>query len=156
MNRLLIICIVLLVSTISLYSQNKMIKGRVIDEDLETSPFVSIRVNDSIEVGKTDINGFFQLQIPDSVNNLLFNTVGAELAYVKLIDGCNDVELIMMFAGTYDFMTLKKVDRHRKRRFKKLPELHKEAFLKGLFKDVKACHTLEFIAFNSKNKVTLP
>jgi hypothetical protein len=31
------------------------------------------------------------------------------------------------------------------KRFKKLPELHKEAFEKGIFKTDKACYTREFI-----------
>jgi hypothetical protein len=38
MKKLLIICFVLGVSTSSIYAQNKTIKGRVIDEDLETPP----------------------------------------------------------------------------------------------------------------------
>jgi len=66
MKNILIIFIVLSVSTYSLYSQNKTIKGRVISDQLETIPGVLIIINDTIEVGKTDINGFFQINIPVS------------------------------------------------------------------------------------------
>ena len=52
----------------------------------------------------------------------------------------------MMLSGTYDFMTLKKVDRLRMKRFKKLPKLHKEAFAKRIFKTDKACYSQEFIS----------
>lgn len=146
MNRSLIICLVLIVS-INLYSQNKTIKGRIIDENLETLPYVSIVINDTVEVEKTDLNGFFQIDIPISVKNLLFRTVGIESAPIKLVDKCDDVEVVMMSSGTYDFIAPKKVDKLRLKRFKKLSELHKEAFEKSIFKTDKACYTQTFIPF---------
>jgi hypothetical protein len=57
-----------------------------------------------------------------------------------------------MLSSTYDFMTLKKVDRLRMKRFNKLPELHKEAFEKGIFKTENACYTQEFIPHNKKKQ----
>jgi len=153
MKRLLIIFIVLSVSTYGLYSQNKTIKGRVIDDNLETLPYVSIVINDTVEVGRTDLNGFFQIDIPVSVKKLLFSTVGIELASIELVDKCDEVEVVMMLNSTYDFMTLKKVDRLRMKRFQKLPELHKEAFEKGIFKTENACYTQEFIpSYKKKQK----
>jgi hypothetical protein len=152
MKKLLIICFVLGVSTSSLYAQNKTIKGRVIDDNLETLPSVSIVINDTIKVGKTDINGFFQIEIPVSVKKILFSTVGIELASIELVDECDEVEVVMMLSGTYDFITLKKVDRLRMKIFKKLPELHKEAFEKGIFKTDKACYTQEFIPYYKKKQ----
>jgi hypothetical protein len=152
MKKLLIIFIVFSVSTCSLYSQNKTIKGRVIDDNLETLPYVSIVINDTVEVGRTDLNGFFQIDIPISVKKLLFSTVGIELASIELVAKCNEVEVVIMLNSTYDFITLKKVDRLRMRRFKKLPELHKEAFEKGIFKTDKACYTQEFIPYCKKKQ----
>jgi len=144
MKKLLIILIVLSVSTCSLYSQNKTIKGRVIDNNLETLPYVSIVINDTVEVGRTDLNGFFQIDIPVSVKKLLFSTVGIELTSIEVVNKCDEVEVVMMLRGTYDFITLKKIEKLRMKRFKKLPELHKEAFEKGIFKTDKACYTQEF------------
>jgi hypothetical protein len=146
----LIIFIVLSVSTCSLYSQNKTIKGRVIDDNLETLPYMPIVINDTVEVGKTDLNGFFQIDIPVSVKKLLFSTVGIELASIELVDKCDEVEVVMMLDCTYDFITLKKADRLRMKRFKKLPELHKEAFEKGIFKTDKVCYKQEFIPYYKK------
>ena len=143
MKNILIIFIVLSVSTYSLYSQNKTIKGRVISDQLETIPGVLIIINDTIEVGKTDINGFFQINIPVSEKKILFRYVGLEPTTIELLDKYDEVEVVMMLSGTYDFITLKKVDRLRMKRFKKLPELHKEAFEKGIFKTNKACYTQE-------------
>jgi len=150
MKKLIITFIVIIVSTCSLYSQNKTIKGRVISDDFEIVPLASIMINDTVEVGKTDLNGFFQIDIPVSEKKILFRFVGLEPAIIAIVDTCNEVEVVMMLSGTYDFKTPKKVDRLRKERFKKLPELHKEAFAKGIFKTDKACYTQEFIPHYKK------
>jgi hypothetical protein len=155
MKKLLIICLVISFSTISIYSQNKTIKGRVIDDNLETLPYVSIVINDTVEVGRTDLNGFFQIDIPISVRKLFFSTVGIELASIELVDKCDEIEVVMMLSGTYDFIALKKVDRLRMKRFKKLAELHKEAFEKSIFKTDKACYIQMFIpALRRVNKLS--
>lgn len=150
MKKLLIILIVLSVSAYSLYSQNKTIKGRVISDDYETVPLASIIINDTVEVGRTDLNGFFQVNIPVSEKRLLFMFVGLDPATIELLDNFDNVEVVMMRSSTYDFITLKKADRLRMKIFKKLPEIHKEAFKKGIFKTDKACYTQEFIPFYTK------
>lgn len=152
MKKLLmtVIFIMLGVSTYSLYAQNNTIKGKVIDDNLNALPYVSIAFNDSIEVGKTDLNGLFQISIPATVKKISFNAVGIELASIELTDKCDEVEVVMMLRCTCDFMAPKKVDRLRMKRFKKLPQLHKEAFEKGIFKTDKACYTQEFIPYYSK------
>ncbi len=108
MKKLIIIFIVLGVSTVSLYSQNKTIKGRVIAEDLGTVPLASIMINDTVEVGKTDLNGFFQIEIPVSMNKLLFMFVGIEPTKIELADTCDEVEVVMMLSRIYDFKTPRK------------------------------------------------
>jgi len=152
MKKLLIICIVLCVSTCILYAQNKTIKGRVIDDHLETIPGVFIMINDTVKVGKTNLNGFFQIEIPVSAKKILFGTVGIELASIELEDECDEVEVVMMLRDSYDFIKLKKIDRLRMKRFKKLPQLHKEAFEKGIFKTDKACYAQEFIPYYKKTR----
>ncbi len=145
MKKLLILLLVISFSTSSLYSQNNRIKGRVIDDNLETLPGVSILINDTVNVGRTDLSGFFQIDIPASEKKILFRAVGLDPTIIELADKCNEVEVVMMLTGSYDFITLKKVDRLRIRRFKKLPEIHKEAFGKGLFETEYACYTRDFI-----------
>jgi hypothetical protein len=150
MRKFLITFIVLCVSICSLYSQNKTIKGKVIIEDLEAMPMTLIFINDTVEVGKTDLKGYFQVDIPISTKRILFRNIGIEQAAIELADKCDEVEVVMMSDVTYDFITLKKVDRLRMKRFKKLPELHKEAFEKGIFKTDKPCYTQEFIPYCTK------
>lgn len=150
MKKLITTFIVIVVSACSLYSQNKIIKGRVISDDFETVLFASIMINDTVKVGRTDLNGFFQIDIPVSVNKILFWFAGMEPTTINLVDKCDEVEVVMLLRPTYDFMTLKKVDRLRKKKFNTLPELHKEAFEKGIFKTDKPCYTQEFKPYYKK------
>lgn len=150
MRRLFIICTLLCISTNILYAQSKTIKGRIVDDHLETLAYVSIVINDTVKVGKTDLNGFFQIDVPISVKKISFESVGLDKATIKLTDKCNEVEVVMMLRGTYDFITIKRVDNLRRKTFMKLPKLHKEAFEKGIFKTDKACYVQEFTPYSKK------
>lgn len=141
---ILAIFIIFGASTVSVYSQNKVIKGRIISDFLETMPNVSIIINDSVVISKTDLDGFFIVSIPVSITKISFKSVGLEPTNIKLIDNCSEVEVVMMLSGTYDFATPKKVKRIRKKKFEKLPELHKKAFKEGIFKMENACYVQEF------------
>jgi len=152
MKKLIITFILIVVSARSIYSQNKTIKGRVISDDFQIVPLALIMINDTVEVGRTDSNGFFKIDIPVSVKKILFRDVGFEQTTIEFVDTCDEVEVVMMLSGTYDFRTLKKVDKLRVKKFKKLPELHREAFAKGIFKTDKACYTQEFIPHYKKKQ----
>jgi hypothetical protein len=140
----------ILVSISSLYSQGKLIKGRIIAENLENLPYASILINDNFEVGKADVNGYFEINIPFKEQKIIFIYLGMEVANIDLEYKCNEIEVILMDNVIYDFMSLKKIDRLRKKRFKRLPRLHKKAFEKGIFKTPDACYKQEFIPYNKK------
>ncbi len=134
----------------STYSQNKTIKGRVISDKLESIPGALIAIDDTLVVGKTDVDGFFQIDIPITVNKIFFKYVGLEPTNIELVGKCDKVEVIMMLSGTYDFITLDKVNKLRWKRFKRLPRLHEEAFEKGMFKTEEACYKQEFITYSKE------
>lgn len=69
-----IITILMVFSSVnSIYSQNRVIQGKVIyDENLEPIIGAWIFVNDSIKVGETGRDGCFQIETPLSVNKLSF------------------------------------------------------------------------------------
>ena len=136
--------LILTVSISILNSQNKIVEGRVLDDNLEILPAVQIFIKDTIEIGKTDFDGFFQIEVPISENKLLFEFVGIDPATINLVENCDEVEVIMMLTGTYDFMSLKRAEKKRKKRFKMLPELHKQAFEIGLFKSEESCYNRDF------------
>jgi len=145
MKKILFILIVLSVSTCSLFSQNKTIKGRVISECFQILPGVSIMINDTIEVGKTDLNGFFQIVIPVSEKKILLKSLSMEPTIIELVDNCDNIEVVMMLSCSFDFISLKRADRKRKKIFTQLPELHKQAFEKGIFETKEACYHREFL-----------
>lgn len=144
MKKLITILIILSSSIYSIYSQNKTIKGRIIDEHLEIIPGVSIIITDTVKIGYADLNGFFELDVPISVNKIMFYFPGIETAIINLSDNCDKVDLVMMYSVHYDFISLKKADRLRMKRFKKLPETHKKAYQMGLFTTDKTCYVQEF------------
>ncbi|MDH5380574.1 MAG: carboxypeptidase-like regulatory domain-containing protein [Cyclobacteriaceae bacterium] len=140
--------IVLFISIGSIKAQEKTIKGRVIAEDFDTLVGVSIYVNDTIEVGLTDMEGFYQITIPTSERILIFHFLGLEAAKIELEDSCENVEVTMMYSVSYDFKQPKYVDRKREKRFKKLKEIHSQAFNKGIFKSKCPCYTRQFNSYN--------
>jgi len=150
MEKILIKCIIFFISISNLYCQNKTIKGRIIDEHLESMPMVSIFNNYNVELGKTDMNGFFQIEIPICENKLLFRFIGLESLNVQLIDECKNLEIVMILESTYDFITLKKADKLREQRLNKTEKYHKLAFEKGIFETDKACYVQKIIPYCEK------
>ncbi len=92
------------------------------------------------------MDGFFNISIPQETDSLLFRYVGMEWTDIRLKKDCDIVEVVMMYDGTYDFMSSKKIDRLRKKRFDKLPTVHSEALRNGLFKNNNICYDRDFEA----------
>ena len=141
-----VISLLLVLSSISsIYSQNTVIQGKVIaDCGLEPLIGVTIIANDSINLGVTRIDGCFLFETPLSINKLSFLYVGMETADLKISDNCNHIELIMIADATYDFMSFRKVNKIRRKIYKKLPRLHQEAYEKGIFQSPEVCYIQEF------------
>lgn len=128
----------------SLNGQSRVIYGRVIDEDMETVPAVNIRADTSV-IGQTDMEGRFRINVPSNTQTLTFLFVGMKTTTIHLNSGCDTVELVMMGNYSYDFISLRKVNRLELKRFKKLPELHLQAYKKGIFLKEDMCYSMEFI-----------
>lgn len=105
---------------------------------------VYIQNSDTLLLGKTDMDGGFKISIPQETGKLLFGYVGMEWTEIKLKKYCDTIEVIMLYSGTYDFMSSKKIDRLRKKRFDKLPIAHSEAVRNGLFKNNNICYDRVF------------
>jgi len=141
-----ILILAVLLSSLNLNGQNRIISGRVISEYLEPLPGLDIENSDNVLLGKTDMDGFFNISIPQETDSLLFRYVGMEWTDIRLKKDCDTVEVVMMYDGTYDFMSSKKIDRLRKKRFDKLPTVHSEAVRNGLFKINNICYNRDFEA----------
>lgn len=117
------------------------------DLSYETLPSVIITIKDSIEVGRTDLDGYFEIDLPVSENKIEFNYVGVYPAKIELNNACDKIEVVMMMSSTYDFISLRRAERDRKKRFKKFNEIHRKAFEKGIFETEKPCYNREFEPF---------
>ncbi|RFZ94516.1 hypothetical protein D0C36_02930 [Mucilaginibacter conchicola] len=107
--------------------QIRTISGLVIDDHLTPVPGVQLRLNDTTLIGTTNSDGRFNTDIPQNTNTLHFGFVGFEPATIRINDNCDTIEIILLPASTYDFMSPKKIDRLRLKQFKTLPGLYLEA-----------------------------
>ena len=134
----------------SIFSQSKVISGRIISEDLEPLPAVSIHTMDTTLIARADLDGYFKLKVAASTDALLLGFVGYEWTSIKLSADCNTLEIVMMVDVIYDFMSLKKVDRLRIKRFKKLPHIHQLAYEQGVFKTEYPCYRQTFEYYSDR------
>lgn len=141
-----IILIILSAFYISLegYGQNRQLNGLVLNEEMEPISHIFIYINDSLEIGRTDAKGKYEVTLPVEVDSIIFRGVGFEPLLVTLGTGCSRVEVIMVLAGSYDFMSPAKVDRQRRRYFEKINKLYPAAIQKGLFASTPTCHKTVF------------
>jgi hypothetical protein len=119
----------------------------VISEDLEIVPYATIMSLDTVKIGKTNLDGQFNISINAETNQLMFWFVGMEPLTIKFSDNCNKLELIMMYGVHYDFISLRKADRLRKKRFDKLPDVRRKAFEQGIFKSDSLNYSQEFDSY---------
>ncbi len=117
----------------------KVITGRVLNEDLEILPNAKIYNMDTTVLGSTNLEGFFSIHVTTEPNELLLGAIGMEWIPIKVEGGCQYLEIIVMVEMIYDFMSSKRIKRQRYKRFKKLPEKHLEAYNMGIFKSKSPC-----------------
>ncbi|MDO5971374.1 hypothetical protein Q4Q35_16325 [Flavivirga aquimarina] len=125
------------------FGQQK-ISGRIIGEDLGIGMGIKIFDKDTTEIGKTDFNGYFEIELQKNHKKLIFAGLGYEWTKIKLPINCENLEIILLYDGNYHYKSNRKVDRIRKKRFDKINEFHLQAFNKGLFKTEKPCFNGEF------------
>lgn len=140
-----------MINAISSVGQTRTITGTVIDYyDIGTIPGVKIQSQDSVLLGVTDSKGNFKIELPAGKDKILLSFLGMEWTVAVIPINCNNAELIMMGSGTYDFMTIRKVNKIRNRIFQKYPEAHRQAFEKGIFKSSSTCVNYVFRQFKKR------
>lgn len=132
---------ILLTSVLS-SGQTRTVTGKVIGEYEDVPmPGVTIQNLDTVNVGTTDLEGKFKLDIPTGTTGLMFIFLGAERTSVTFPPDCDYLEIIIMTDVIYDYVTAATINRRRQKRFKKIKERHLEAFEKGIFTTKEPCVT---------------
>lgn len=143
MNKIIKILLSLCIAHFSasaIYAQETTtIKGRIISEDFELLPGVKVFNMDTTILGSTDLDGYFEAEVPIGTNELLLGLVGMEWMTVKIEGDCTTLEMIMMTSVIYDFIPIKKINRKRCKRFRRLPKRHFEAYEQGIFTTSTPC-----------------
>jgi hypothetical protein len=150
MQRISISLFALLVANLNIFGQIRTITGKVIGENFESIWGARIQNTENIILGTTDSNGQFKIDIPQDTKTLIFSWVGYERASINLTPGCTQLDIILLASWTYDYISLKKIDKLRMKQFKKLPELHLSAYQKGLFTTAQPCYEQVFIPYYKK------
>lgn len=144
MKLSIVVIIALLAFNNNLVGQSRLLQGRVIPKHLEPLPGVRIQNGDTTIFGETDLEGRFKIKLPEETKTIVLRGIGLEPAIIILNDSCDTLEVIMILAGTYDFMSSNKIDRLRLKEFKHLPELYIQAYNKGLFTKSTVCYSRQF------------
>lgn len=131
--------VVVLSASVLSAQETSRITGRVISEDFELLPGVKIHDKDTTLLGSTDLDGYFKMEVPIGTNQLLLGAIGMEWTSIKIENDCRNLEIIVMLHVIYDFISAKRENKKRQKRFKQLPKKHKEAYEKGIFKSSDLC-----------------
>lgn len=115
------------------------IQGRIISEDFEVLPGVKIFNKDTVLLGLSDIDGYFKIEATNKQSELLLNFIAMEWTSIKVQENCQNLEMFVMLYVIYDWMPRNKINRKRRKRFKRLPNKHLEAYEKGIFTSTAPC-----------------
>jgi hypothetical protein len=139
LNAFLTLLVVVLSLGTAHAQPTKTLTGRLLDDRLEGVPRANICARDTTVIGTTDMEGYFKVDVSVNTNTLIFTSIGMELTTVNLSADCSNLEVILLLASSYDFMSVRRVNRQEFKRFKHLPQLHQQAYEKGLFKSRAPC-----------------
>jgi hypothetical protein len=139
----IIYSILLFFCIFSAFGQQNL-SGRILDEYLDSATGITIFDKDTTEIGKSDLNGYFNIVLPQETDELIFAGVGYEWSNIKTPKKCDNLEIVILLSGTYHYKSSRKIDRLRKKEFDKISELHSQAYNKRLFKSEKPCYNRDF------------
>ncbi|MBS1506087.1 MAG: hypothetical protein JSS79_05540 [Bacteroidetes bacterium] len=147
MRSLVLLLLLLLTANLPSFCQSHTISVRIIDEfDLMPIPGVKIEI-DTVQLGFTDKDGFFDGILPLGKNELTMSFLGMETTKIKIPEDCGRLEVVMMADMIYDYITTRKINKKREKRFKALPGKHRAAYEKGLFRSKAPCFNYTFVVF---------
>ena len=123
------------------FGQERVITGKIIGQDLTEFPGVVIVNGDTDKVlDTTDLNGGFEFRYSENIRKIKLNFVMTQEEEIMLSENCNHIEKILLEEWIYDFVSLKRAERKKKRDRKRiLPKLYAKAYESGIFKNKKSC-----------------
>ncbi|WP_264558420.1 hypothetical protein [Flavobacterium sp. N2270] len=106
-------------SSISLFSQNKIIEGKIFDENFQFLENAFIETTDGKYYTKSNENGDFKIIIPSEYNELKVQFVGLHPYVIHLENRCF-INVILLNHFLIEFKTLKEEDKFYSKRRKRV------------------------------------
>lgn len=136
----------LYVSNITSAYCQKTIKGRLIDQNLNTVPSALVYV-DTTAAGVTDGDGYFEIKTSINPAKVTFRAIGFEPTSINIPSPCTYVEVVLFYYVNYHYKSHRRTDRVRKREFKKTNDIHTQALHRGIFTNDTICYSRYFEYF---------
>ncbi|MGC3946386.1 MAG: hypothetical protein QM762_18010 [Chryseolinea sp.] len=148
-NKRLLIILFLVGLASDLFGQVKLLTGKVIGAEFRTrkdkTPYefwdlhgAKIFWKDSL-ITTTDEKGNFRIELTQEIDSIRVAWIGMYPDKIRIAENCEYIEVILLPDVIYDFVTVGKEERLRKKDRAILPELYKTAYEKGIFKQEEPC-----------------
>ncbi|WP_370090441.1 hypothetical protein [Ekhidna sp.] len=119
-------------------SDPRYVKG--VDSEFLLAPEAIIYSADTIKLGTTNKRGIFEIEVPSSTSKIIVSWVGYDLEPIELSGTCDFIEVVLIPAVIYDFVSLKRANKLNQRHRKKwLPELYQQASEQGFITSENPC-----------------
>lgn len=136
----LIIGVLILFQSQLTTSQEKFVTGKVISEEMIEIPGALIMTMNEKVIDTTDFYGNFRFENIDEIKKIKIVSLMSQTEEITLTENCSNLEVILLNEWIYDFITLKRAERKKKRERKKIiPKLYDKAYEKGIFTNEKNC-----------------
>lgn len=85
MKKTLLLCALVLWAGVQVsFAQDRVVKGRVIDENGEGVPGATVKIKGTNSGSVTDVDGNYEISVPEDKNVLIFSGIGVETQELKL------------------------------------------------------------------------
>lgn len=122
----------------NVFSQNRILKGQIIDEKFEPIEFVTIKTLQNGNVFITDKFGKFEFEIDESETKIQVNYVGLHSEIVNIHNKCF-INIVMMREHIIEFETIQEETEFYKKLKRKMMPKYKEALRNGKISKEENC-----------------
>ena len=132
------------------FGQTKTLSGKVVlsepsyekrmDSEFLLAPDAKVFSEDTVELGTSNKHGIFEIEVPENTSKIFVAWVAYDWEVIELSDNCEQLEIVLIPAVIYDFVSLKRANKlNEKHRKKWLPELYQQAFEQGFIRSENPC-----------------
>jgi iron complex outermembrane receptor protein len=137
-NKELIINIIAFLLVGNIYAQNRILSGKIVDENFEPIPFVSIKTIQNENNFVADKLGNFEIEIAESEKEIEVNYVGLLTEKVNIENKCY-LNIIMLRNYIIEFETIQEEAKFYKKLRRKTERKYKQAIKNGILKKEENC-----------------